>query len=610
MTNAPADTSASLSASTNVVRLRRPQVAAHSNEERLRRSRELGGAYPYEMDFSTHTLIAAPGLGTLFGLGEEDAITYDNVVARIHPDDRPRVKAAHQHALRTGGAYEQEYRVVLRDGSTRWLMARGEVLHDELGQAKGLGGILIDITRRKQAEIALAESEEFTRRLLASSTDCIKVLDFEARLRFMSEGGMRVMEVDDFSRIEGCRWTDFWEGPEAEDARAAVEAAKAGGTGRFRGFCPTVAGTPRWWDVVVTAIKGVDGRPERLLSISRDVTEPKHVEDALRQSQERLNLALTAAQIGTWVWDIPAGQIVADERLARMFSVDPERAAQGAPVEEYLAAVHPEDRDNATALMARVMKCGGEASIEHRIIKDGATRWISARGYCELDEQGRPSRFPAATVDITDLKQAVEARELLARELSHRIKNIFTVVQGLVAMSARTDEAARPFARALQARLSALAQAHEYVRPHSPASQPTERERTIFGLLRLLLAPYAAADRERFCLEGEDVAIGESTATALALILHEQATNAVKYGALASDEGRVRISGSRRGDAYHLTWEERGGPTVTGSPERQGFGTVLAARSITGQLGGDLRHDWQPEGLIMHMSVPVESLAR
>ena len=187
-------------------------------------------------------------------------------------------------------------------------MARGEVLHDEQGQATGLGGILIDITRRKQAEIALAESEEFTRRLLASSTDCIKVLDFEARLRFMSEGGMQVMEVDDFSRIEGCRWTDFWEGPAAEDARAAVETAKAGGTGRFRGFCPTVAGTPRWWDVVVTAIKGADGRPERLLSISRDVTEPKHVEDALRQSRERLDLALNAAQIGTWVWDIPAGQ--------------------------------------------------------------------------------------------------------------------------------------------------------------------------------------------------------------------------------------------------------------------------------------------------------------
>lgn len=576
----------------------------------MRRSRELGGAYPYEMDFSTHTLIAAPGLGALFGLGPDEEISYDSVVAHIHPDERARVEAAHQHALRTGGAYEQEYRVVLPDGSTRWLMARGEVLHDERGRATGLGGILIDITRRKQAEIALAESEEFTRRLLASSTDCIKVLDLDTRLRFMSEGGMQVMEVDDFSRIEGCRWTDFWEGQAAAEARAAVEAAKSGGTGRFRGFCPTVAGTPKWWDVVVTAIKSADDRPERLLSISRDVTEPKHVEDALRQSQERLDLALNAAQVGTWVWDIPAGKIIADERLARMFSVDPKRAAQGASVEEYLAAVHPDDRAEAQRLMAQVMERGGEASVEQRIIKDGAIRWVSARGHCELDQQGRPARFPAATVDITDLKQAVEARELLARELSHRIKNIFTVVQGLVAMSARSDEAARPFARALQARLSALAQAHEYVRPHSPASAPAERERTMFGLLRLLLEPYGAADHQRFCLEGDDVAIGESTATALALILHEQATNAVKYGALANDEGRVRIAGRAEDGTYHLLWQERGGPAVTGSPERQGFGTVLAARSITGQLGGSLHHDWQPEGLTMRMSVPTQNLAR
>lgn len=588
----------------------RLETASHTTDERLRRSRELGGAHPYEMNFTTGTLIAAPGLGALFGLGPEVEVTYENVVARIHPDDRPGVKAAHQQALLTGGSYEQEYRVVLPDGSHRWLMARGEVVHNGQGAPTGLAGILLDISRRKQAELALAQSEEFVRRLLASSTDCIKVLDCDARLRFMSEGGMRVMEVEDFSKIEGCHWPDFWEGPAAEEARAAVQVARAGGTGHFRGFCRTVAGTPKWWDVVVTAIKGADGQPERLLSISRDVTETKHVEDQLHESRERLDLALNAAQVGTWVWDIPNGCIVADERLAHMFGVDPQRAAAGAPVEEYLSAVHPEDRARAEALMAQVMERGGEASLEQRLITSGRTRWVVARGHCELDDKGQPYRFPAATVDITDLKQALEAGELLARELSHRIKNIFTVVQGLVAMSARSDEASRPFARALQARLAALAQAHEYVRPHSPASQPPEQGRSMFGLLRLLLRPYAEEGQERFSIEGEDIAIGEGTATSLALILHEQATNAVKYGALSSDTGRVRIGGMRDGESYTLIWEEKGGPPITHSPERQGFGTVLAARSIAGQLEGTLSHDWQPEGLMMRMVVPIANLSR
>src|SRR4051794_7957531 len=140
MTNSRASTTAPLATGNIAAHPHRSEAASHTTEERLRRSRELGGAYPYEMDFTTGTLIAAPGLAALFGLGPEVEVTYENVVARVHPDDRPRVKAAHQQALRTGGAYEQEYRVVLPDGSHRWLMARGEVLHDESGAPTGLAG--------------------------------------------------------------------------------------------------------------------------------------------------------------------------------------------------------------------------------------------------------------------------------------------------------------------------------------------------------------------------------------------------------------------------------------------------------------------------------------
>jgi two-component sensor histidine kinase len=258
--------------------------------------------------------------------------------------------------------------------------------------------------------------------------------------------------------------------------------------------------------------------------------------------------------------------------------------------------------------MAQVAEQGGEAELEHRIIRDGQVRWIVARGRAECDASGRPVRFPASTIDITDLKQAVEARELLARELSHRIKNIFAVVSGLVALSARGNEAARPFAGALQARLTALAQAHEYVRPHTPDS-PTERfAQTLFGLVRVLLAAYLQEDRERIVLRGEDVPIGEKSATALALVLHEQATNAMKYGALSGEAGHITIHGERNGDVYALAWTERGGPPVEGAPARQGFGTVMAKRSITGQLGGTMSHDWARDGLTVSLSVPVGNL--
>ncbi|MDU7520891.1 MAG: PAS domain-containing protein [Roseomonas mucosa] len=142
-----------------------------------------------------------------------------------------------------------------------------------------------DVAALAAGREALAESEAFLRSVLGSSADCIKVLDLDARLTFMSEGGQRVMEVGDFNAIRGCPWPDFWRGQGNADARAAVEAARAGGRGHFRGAAETMAGNPRYWDVQVTPIFGADGKPEKLLSVSRDITATRTAEEALRDRE-------------------------------------------------------------------------------------------------------------------------------------------------------------------------------------------------------------------------------------------------------------------------------------------------------------------------------------
>jgi PAS domain S-box-containing protein len=225
------------------------------------------------------------------------------------------------------------------------------------------------------------------------------------------------------------------------------------------------------------------------------------------------------------------------------------------------------------------------------------------------DEAGQLVGAVNMLVDISERKQAEMTQELLSRELSHRIKNIFAVVGGLVSMTARGDEAAQPFVRTFRERLGALATAHDYVRPHHPDSRPVAFEETLHGLLRLLLAPYRQAGRERFAIIGEDVPIGVSAASVLALVLHEQATNAAKYGALVNDTGQVKIGGERNSDVYTLTWEETGGPALSGPPNKPGFGTVIATRA-TGQLGGTIAFDWKSGGLTMRLTVPVEELRR
>jgi two-component sensor histidine kinase len=119
----------------------------------------------------------------------------------------------------------------------------------------------------------LVENADFLRSVLAGCGDCIKILDLDGRLQFMSEGGKRVMEVEDFSSLKGCPWPDFWEGQGNKDATAAINTAMEGGTAKFRGPANTAKGTPRFWDVQVSPILGEDGQPTHLLSISRDITE-------------------------------------------------------------------------------------------------------------------------------------------------------------------------------------------------------------------------------------------------------------------------------------------------------------------------------------------------
>jgi len=125
-----------------------------------------------------------------------------------------------------------------------------------------------------------AEREaRFMRSVLAASDDCIKVIDLDGKLSFMSEGGQRVMEVSDFNAIAGCPWPDFWQGEGNIDAKHAIAEAKAGRSYRFQGAANTAAGNPRYWDVKVSPIVGSDGQPESILSVSRDITELKVAEE-------------------------------------------------------------------------------------------------------------------------------------------------------------------------------------------------------------------------------------------------------------------------------------------------------------------------------------------
>ena len=157
---------------------------------------------------------------------------------------------------------------------------------------------------QQKASESLRAAEEFKNQLLASSRDCIKVLDMEGHLLFMSEGGMQILEICDVGPFLNNSWIDFWEGDDREAARSAVQTARDGKIGRFVGyFEPRISRQPRWWDVVVTPIRDASGRPERLLAVSRDVTDHYKNERALREALQVNQEIIDGAAEGIILYD-------------------------------------------------------------------------------------------------------------------------------------------------------------------------------------------------------------------------------------------------------------------------------------------------------------------
>src|SRR5208283_3596439 len=158
----------------------------------------------------------------------------------------------------------------------------------DIGGRKFILSAMQNITERKEAEAALRDSEEFKRRIIESSPDCIKVLDLEGNLLSMNSSGQRLLQIDDLTQYLNTSWIDFWQESDRTKVAEAVATARAGDKGQFQAYCPSAMGKPMWWEVVITPIPNANGTPDRLLAISRDITERKHVEEELRQSHTEL----------------------------------------------------------------------------------------------------------------------------------------------------------------------------------------------------------------------------------------------------------------------------------------------------------------------------------
>jgi two-component sensor histidine kinase len=322
-------------------------------------------------------------------------------------------------------------------------------------------------------------------------------------------------------------------------------------------------------------------------------------------SIEHLNLAIEAAGIALWSWNVETDALELDARACELWGL---ADCRNVTFEDLSAHIHPADRDRVRVAFAATRAIVGPYEIDFRIMVGNDVRWISARGNGNEDGNALPVIF-GVFLNVTGRKQAEEGHELLAGEMSHRVKNLLAIASGLTTMTARSSASTKDMARELTGRLSALGRAHDLVRPLPQA----EGKAALLGdLFTVLLAPYddqgAFSGRVRVAVPR--MGVGELAATTLALIIHELATNSVKYGSLSASEGLLDVSCTSTNDEVIVVWTERGGPPVTPpSLNPPGFGSKLIERSMSG-LGGKIEFNWSSEGLIATLRMRADCLSR
>ena len=275
--------------------------------------------------------------------------------------------------------------------------------------------------------------------------------------------------------------------------------------------------------------------------------------------------------------------------------------------------IPPDRPDEEPSILARLRK--GQR-IEHyetvRRRKTGELIDISLSVSPLADATGKIVGASKIARDITVRRQAQEVQSLLLGEMRHRINNLFAITNALVTLSARMSKTPLEMEAAIKERLAALSRAQQLTRRGLiQAESEFSGQPTLKGLIHAIFAPYVTAGSnspERIVVTGCDQEINDSAVTSIALLLHELATNAAKYGALSASAGVVHIDCSSKEDWLVMTWEERGGPPIKGPPNREGFGGSLARKIVANQFSGRFSNEWNSSGLTIRIEIPLAHL--
>lgn len=529
------------------------------------------------------------------------------------PDVLPAVMERWTGSIATGEPFEMVFPLRGADGVFRPFLSRIVPQRDEAGVLRRWVGNNVDISaqvavedelRRSREELervnrAIAEREAFLSSVLSSSTDCIKVLDLAGNLTFMNDGGQQLMEIGDFADVAGRPWTDVWHGAGRESAKRAVEAARRGDATTFMGMAETRRGNLKWWHVAVSPITGPDGKPERILCVSRDITE-------LRASGEERDRFVRLAENSTDFIGMAArdGRVFYLNGAARRLVGLEDRATSDLVIGDFFSPEQAEQISREVLpAVDRVGQWAGEVELRH--FGTGEAIPVLYSVFRITDANGMHVAYGTVTRDFRERRRAEDDMRLLNGELAHRLKNVLAVVQSVASQTLRSASDTEAASRDLSARLVALGAATDLL------TRRSWRSADLGELAVRALTPHGAIGT-RILIDGPRIAIKPQVTVAFALTLHELATNAAKYGALSNETGTVSLRwgiADQGGEALlDVHWREHGGPPVQ-APQRKGFGSVLIERSLSAYTSGKTEAAFDAEGFTFTLHARLEDVS-
>ncbi|HEU0058624.1 MAG TPA: PAS domain S-box protein [Hyphomicrobiaceae bacterium] len=524
----------------------------------------------------------------------------------IFPDVSPRWREIYARVLAGEELLSHQEEPFLHpDGGTdwvRWSMAPWRESNGDIG-----GALLFAEVRTEQVEArrALAESEARFRATFENAAVGVVLVDPNGSLLRVNDSFARMLGYS----CEELKTKTFQDITHPDDLATNLTVLKKTLSGEASSYCidkryARKDGGFVWANLTVGCVRKPDGTVDYFLSVVQDITERKRAEARLAERNAQLELAHKAARVGSYTFDLPTKAMRIARASAAVYGLSHSTMEIGA--EQWFARVHRDDvqrlrEEHISAFKER----RHELINEFRFVRPGGeVRWLEARSLIDYDRSGRAKRMTGVYIDVTERRKAEDHKSLLVAELDHRVKNILACVAAVAQHSRDRSTSTEGFLEVLNGRINALANTHALLsRSHWEG----------VGLAELVRSELAFCTKEESTLiEGPKVELAAEATQPVAMVLHELATNAAKYGALSNGHGRVSVrwrlpSRGRARGRLVLEWRETGGPSII-APGASGYGTSVIRDLIPYELGGEVDYQLAGDGARCRLEIPTKWL--